>query len=306
MSKLERTGKVGLLVAGLAFALAMPGLGVAKAAGANTYPFGKSTYWAWQNRPDLPANLGEAMNWGSNSAAQGWPVGPYPRTGDIAVFEPGALGAGAGGRVAVVRQVFDDGSYSATQMDDSDCAGTGGNCGRVNSRQYPAAAGTRFIHYVKDSRTTWGFAGGAAGWTPINLGEGASEGPGWRYPLAGGDPQLISPDLDIPLDSYNTIQVEMSTSANVVSTGMQVLFATGGRPQFSEARSTQVVTKNDGMTHIYKVYFGKHVDWNGRLTRLSLRPAGAGKQGSVRVERVKLIEADPATQVILRGLRLAY
>src|SRR5689334_14000375 len=29
----------------------------------NPYPFGKSTYWAWQNRTDLPANLGEAKNW---------------------------------------------------------------------------------------------------------------------------------------------------------------------------------------------------------------------------------------------------
>jgi surface antigen len=306
MNMLERLAKIGLVVAGLAFALAGPGIGVVKAVGANPYPFGKSTYWAWQNRPDLPANLGEAMNWGSNSAAQGWPVGPYPRTGDIAVFAPGMLGAGAGGRVAVVRQVFDDGSYSATQMDDSDCTGTGGNCGRVNSRQYPAGASTRFIHYVKDSRTTWGFAGGAAGWTPINLGAGASEGPGWRYPLAGGDPQLISPDLDIPLDGYNTIQVEMSTSANVVATGMQVLFATDGRPQFSEARSAQVGTKSDGMTHIYVLYFGRHPDWKGRLTRLSLHPAGAGKQGSVRVERVRLIEADPVTQVILRGLQLAY
>src|ERR1051325_5124631 len=74
----------------------------------NPYPFGKSTYWAWQNRPDLPANLGEAKDWNDKAGAQGWPVGLYPRTGDIAVFEPGVLGADSvTGHVAFVRQVFD-------------------------------------------------------------------------------------------------------------------------------------------------------------------------------------------------------
>src|SRR5262249_29458735 len=59
----------------------------------NPYPFGQPTFWAWQNRPDLPSNLGAPKDWDENAAAQGWPVSAYPRTGDIAVFGPGVLGA---------------------------------------------------------------------------------------------------------------------------------------------------------------------------------------------------------------------
>src|SRR5437016_4615148 len=55
---------------------------------ANPYPTGTSAYWAGQNRPDLPANLGEAKYWAKHAASQGWPVDQHPRIGDIAVFQP--------------------------------------------------------------------------------------------------------------------------------------------------------------------------------------------------------------------------
>lgn len=269
----------------------------------NPYPFGQPAYWAWQNRPDLPANLGEPRNWDDNAGAQGWPVGPYPRTGDIAVFEPGVLGADpVAGHLAVVRQVFDNGTYSTTQMDAGDCRGGGTNCGRVNTRQYSITAGTRFIHYVKDSRTTWGFASGAAGWTPINLGAGMSEGPGWRYPLMGGEPQLVSPDLDIPLDGYDAIQIEMLTAIDVTRPTMQVFFATAAQPQFSAGKSAMIGARADGLRHTYTVYFGTHADWRGQLTHLRAQPAGASATGSVRVDRVRLLHTDPTTNAIFAGL----
>src|SRR3954447_510418 len=128
MRHVKRALTIGLLATVAAVAWQAPAFRVATAApGTNPYPYGSSTYWAWQNRPDLPGNLGEAKSWDNNGAAQGWPVGSYPRTGDVAVFEPNVLGADSRvGRVAVVRQVFDNGTYSATQMDDADCRG-GGN-----------------------------------------------------------------------------------------------------------------------------------------------------------------------------------
>src|SRR5437660_12629014 len=93
-SRASRTAAVALGLS-LIFAITTFGFACRSASaerGPNPYPFGKSTYWAWQNRPDLPTNLGEAKDWSKNAAAQGWPVGPYPRTGDVAVFAPGVLG----------------------------------------------------------------------------------------------------------------------------------------------------------------------------------------------------------------------
>ncbi|MFL5733078.1 MAG: CHAP domain-containing protein [Chloroflexia bacterium] len=292
MRHVKRALTIGLLATVAAVAWQAPAFKVATAApGANPYPYGSSTYWAWQNRTDLPGNLGEAKSWDNNGAAQGWPVGSYPRTGDVAVFEPNVLGADSRvGRVAVVRQVFDNGTYSATQMDDADCRG-GGNCGRVNTRQYRIVPGTSFIHYVKDSRTTWGFASGAAGWTPINLGLGMSEGSGWRYPLASGKPELVSPDLEIPLDAYDAIQVEMIPSKDVTATGLQVSFATAAQAQFSAARTVGAATIADGLPHTYTLFLGSNAQWRGTLTRLALHPAGTGSRGSIRIDRIKLIYA---------------
>jgi surface antigen len=270
----------------------------------NPYPFGKSTYWAWQNRPDLPANLGEAKNWNENAAAQGWPVGPYPRTGDIAVFEPGVLGADRlTGHVAIVRQVFDNGAYTTTQMDEADCQGNSPACGRVNTRQYPIAAGVSFIHYLKDTRTTWGFASGASGWTPINLGQDAPDSSDWYYPLIGGSPQLTSPDLDIPLQAYNSIEIQMATSPSVTDPRIQIYFATATQPQFSSVRSAWLGGNKDGSIHTYNIYFRIHPEWKGQLTRLRLDPAGAGTSGGVRIQRIRLLNDESPVFAAIYTLR---
>ena len=278
--------------------------GVSAERGPNPYPFGKSTYWAWQNRPDLPANLGAAKDWNDNAALQGWPVSAFPRTGDIAVFEPGVLGSDRNvGHVAVVRQVFDSGAYTATEMDEADCQGNSTSCGRVNTRQYPNAPGTSFIHYLKDTRTTWGFAAGAAGWTPVNLGMGTSDGSGWYYPLIGSSPQLVSPDLDIPLSAYNVVEIQMAVSQNVSNTTLQLYFATADQPQFSTNNRALLRAVPDGSLHKYVIYFGAHTGWSGQLTRLRLDPTGAGAAGGVRIERISLVHEEASTFAAMAGLR---
>lgn len=270
----------------------------------NPYPFGKSTYWAWQNRPDLPANLGEARYWSQNAAAQGWPVGPYPRTGDVAVFQPGVFGADSiSGHVAVVRQVFDNGTYSTTQMDETDCQGNAPACGRVNTRQYPIAAGASFVHYLKDMRTTWGFANRADGWTPINLGQGAADGSGWYYPLMGGGPQLVSSDLDIPLQGYNAIEIQMAMNPAVTDPRIQMFFATATQPEFSVSRSAWLRGNNDGSLHTYNIYFRMHAEWKGQLTRLRLDPTGAGTSGGVRIQRIRLLNDESPLFAAISVLR---
>ncbi len=273
------------------------GPAIASGPGNNPYPYPKPTYWAWQNRPDLPANLGQAKDWDNNAEAQGWPVGQYPRRGDIAVFEPGVYGALESGHVAVVEQVFDNGTYLTSQMDESDCKYDSSSCGRVNKREYPIVAGTRFIHYMKDTRTTWGFASGAAGWTPKDLGQGNMGGPGWYYPIAGADPQLVSPDLDIPLDSYNAIEVDMIIGAPVADSTIQVYFATQEQPAFSDSQSVKLAGQADGQLHRYTARFSGNPYWKGKLIRLRLDPAGGGTAGGVRVDRVRLVQLEPEPTV---------
>lgn len=266
----------------------------AEAAGypSNPYPPDKSTYWAWQNRPDLPANLGEAKDWGTNAALQGWPVSRYPRKGDIAVFGPGEYGADVTGDVAVVEQVLGDGSYATSQTDEADCAAGSAACGRVNRRNYPAAMGTSFIHYKVDTRTTWSFGAGAAGWEGRGLGEGASGGPGWYYPLAGSSPQLISPQLDIPLDGYNAVEIDMVTGIPVTDPTIKVFFSTIGQADFSASQSVTLAGHADGQAHTYLAVLGNNAEWMGRLARLRIDPAGSGSSGGVRIDRVRLLYVD--------------
>jgi surface antigen len=294
-----RTLVLGACAVAVAFGTFAPGQ--AAAAQTNPYPARKSTHWAWQNRPDLPANLGEAKDWDDNARAQGWPVSEYPRKGAIAVIEPGVLGTDPRvGQVAVVEQVLQDGNYVASQTEDRDCAAGSGACGHVKKRVYPVAAGTSFIHYKKDTRTTWGFASGQSGWTTKDLLAGNYGGPGWYYPLGGADPQLVSPELDVPLDfTYNAVEVDMVTGAPVADPSVQVYFATEEHPTFEEGRSVTVLGSADGEVHRYRFYFGRNAAWKGKLVGLRLDPAGGGRMGGVRIDRVRLVQVDvPGTQTI--------
>ena len=254
----------------------------------NPYPPGTATYWAWQNRTDLPANLGEARDWNDNAVAQGWPVSRYPRRGDVAVFEPGVQSAPSNGHVAVVEQVFENGTYLASQMD------TGA---QVTKHEYPVISGISFIHYKKDTRTTWGFASGAAGWLAYDLGEGNMGGPGWFYPVAGSDPRLISPELDIPLESYNVVEVDIVIGAPVADPTLQVYFSTADQPGFAPERSVTIKARADGEPTRYQFSFADNPMWKGQLTGLRLDPAGPGTTGGVRVDRVRLVQIESGGQV---------
>ncbi|HEX8218090.1 MAG TPA: CHAP domain-containing protein [Chloroflexia bacterium] len=294
-AKLARVALAGAVLLGAlsAFGAARPAQSAPNSDG-NPYPYAKSTYWAWKNRPDLPPSLGLARDWNDNAAAQGWPVGEYPRRGDIAVFEPGIYGAHeVEGQVAVVEQVFDDGTYAASAMDEQECQQSTSSCGEVHKRTYPIAHGTSFIHYKKDTRTTWGFASGASGWTEWDLGKGNMGGPGWYYPIAGADPQLVSPELDLPLTSYNAVEVDMVIGASVADPSLQMFFATEGSPAFSQANSSAAKGLADGALHRYTFYFGGNANWAGKLTRLRFDPSGAGATGGVRIDRIRLVRLDP-------------
>jgi hypothetical protein len=95
---------------------------------------GQCTDWASRMRPDIVERAAElqhqqlllgqapatlrwvARDWAETASAAGFPVGPIPQVGAIAVFQPGVDGANATtGHVAYVEAVNADGSYRVSE-----------------------------------------------------------------------------------------------------------------------------------------------------------------------------------------------
>jgi surface antigen len=77
--------------------------------GADPYPLGQCTWYAWLKRQDLPwfaGEAGNAANWYTSAHARGIPTGTTAIAGAIAVFAPGQDGAGYYGHVAYVESVI--------------------------------------------------------------------------------------------------------------------------------------------------------------------------------------------------------
>jgi surface antigen len=73
---------------------------VARISDYNGYAYGYCTYFAKQQRPDLPDNLGNAGSWFYNAQAMGLPTGQVPIVGSVVVTNEGYVG-----HVAIVTQV---------------------------------------------------------------------------------------------------------------------------------------------------------------------------------------------------------
>lgn len=73
----------------------------------NGYVRGYCTWYAKNRRPDLPNNLGNAISWVSNAAAQGIATGGTPRAG--------AIGQ-SGNHVVYIESVNGDGTVTVSEM----------------------------------------------------------------------------------------------------------------------------------------------------------------------------------------------
>lgn len=74
------------------------------------FPVGQCTFYAEQEAHLYtgvwPNFTGNAENWAANAQRDGWQVGTSPRIGSVAVFPPGADGAGSVGHVAFVTNFY--------------------------------------------------------------------------------------------------------------------------------------------------------------------------------------------------------
>jgi surface antigen len=76
--------------------------------GADPYPLGQCTWYAWLKRQDLPwfsGEAGNARNWYASAQKHGIATGTTAVAGAIVVFQPGQDGAGYYGHVAYVESV---------------------------------------------------------------------------------------------------------------------------------------------------------------------------------------------------------
>jgi surface antigen len=110
----------------------------------NPYTGGGCTYWAWQNRQDLPGNLGDARYWAANAARAGFPVDGTPEVDAIAVYQPGSYGAFGDGHVAVVEQIRGNQIYISEASYNEHLSDHGDN--EIDHR-WTGIVGVQFIHH---------------------------------------------------------------------------------------------------------------------------------------------------------------
>lgn len=77
----------------------------------NTYDWGNCTFFVSSVRPDLPQNLGNAIDWLANAQAQGYATGTVPRVNAVVWFNSGYYG-----HVALVKAVYPDGTILIKEM----------------------------------------------------------------------------------------------------------------------------------------------------------------------------------------------
>ena len=131
-----------------AFALGGPG---------NFYPgsFGQCTWWALKALANegysttRMENLGDAKYWAADAAARGFVVVSTPLPDSTVVFQPGVEGAGGGGHVAHVLNVYPDGWFEISEMNfyRKDNGVENGGWGIVDYRYAYATWGVSFIVY---------------------------------------------------------------------------------------------------------------------------------------------------------------
>ncbi len=104
----------------------------------NTYTYGQCTWYVKNMLSWVPNGLGNAYQWASAAAAEGYTVNNTPAVGSVVVFQAGQAYAGSLGHVAVVTAVYSDGSI---RISEGNYAGLA-----TNTRTVTSASSYQYIH----------------------------------------------------------------------------------------------------------------------------------------------------------------
>ncbi|MHA5106136.1 LysM peptidoglycan-binding domain-containing protein [Oenococcus oeni] len=104
----------------------------------NTYTYGQCTWYVKNMLSWVPNGLGNAYQWASAAAAEGYTVNNTPTVGSVVVFQAGQAYAGSLGHVAVVTAVYGDGSI---RISEGNYAGLA-----TNTRTVTSTSSYQYIH----------------------------------------------------------------------------------------------------------------------------------------------------------------
>jgi von Hippel-Lindau disease tumor supressor len=136
--------------------------------------------------------------------------------------------------------------------------------------------------------TTWTFVAGSHCWTTAANGHLRSSdfdsGGAWILTIAQGDPQIISPAIDIDASQFEAIEVVMANAGADAQT--QWFWAAPGQ-DFRPDRSTTPTTVTGGQYRMYRYPFPS--SWNGRIGRLRFDPANDGIGRALGIRSIRLV-----------------
>lgn len=131
----------------------------------------------------------------------------------------------------------------------------------------------------------WTFGASRLGWQAANV-MNERFGDGWRF-VAGSDPSLTSPLLQIDTTNYRAITIRL---ANGTQAHDAQLFLIGVDGRADEARSLRWTLRPGDDMQTYTLDLQGVPGWQGVVTRLRIDPVGVGDGGEIWVQMVRLVK----------------
>lgn len=133
----------------------------------------------------------------------------------------------------------------------------------------------------------WNFARHGWGWQARNSAD-ARFAAGWEF-IPGTDAQVISPPMRLDASQYRAIEIQMATTT--AARDAQFFFM-DETEHTTEAHSIRWTLEPGSDVVTYRLELAGQPGWSGVITRLRLDPVGVGDGGRVRIESIRLIQAE--------------
>jgi len=164
---------------------------------------------------------------------------------------------------------------------------TGSVAGTLSQAKLDAIETT--VRYHRGAQVSWQFDtdGNAEGWTTANVSvPGAPSGGQWIMTFDQGNPQLLSPPINLQASQYAALQLRVQSSAAVTAT---LRWQRVDAPSFDDAKSTSVTIAGAAAWQTTRLLLADVSSWQGEVTSLRLDLAAAVAQ-SLAIDWVHVTE----------------
>jgi len=237
---------------------------------------------------------GKASEFGLTACPNGGFIPPHPC--DLLCF-----GGGDWGHVAIVTGVDDNYVYIIEQNWNRNYAHEKLEWNKDTNEVYNKRSSTIYIQgwLRKDS---WNFntPTNAEGWEAVNAKDSSVSGGKYFVDPKQNDPYIQSATLSLNADSYNAIEINMSS--NCPDGNATIYFKTEDSSSYSEDKMVEFKVNNDGDWDTYTIYMANHKLWEGTITGIRIDPAENGRLGAgvdtVEFDWIKVIETDKKPMIV--------